>query len=99
MFSATSVTLSSSDRRAYLRRDCSLLVDCDDLEICYTAQMTNIGLGGAFLLHNESCHVGQELILTIPFKQYRDFLIIPGKVVWIIPNGAGVEFVRKSALH
>ena len=82
------------ERRTYSRRACQLCADLDDYENAYSANVLNIGLGGAFIepIAEFKPQIGQEIIMTIPFKEKEDYLIITGKVVWQRPEGLGISF-------
>jgi Tfp pilus assembly protein PilZ len=85
------------DRRRFERETCSLSVDVDDYENAYSGKLYNIGLGGAGIKAPPEArfNTGQELFLTIPYRNKEDYLIIKGKIAWQCREDIGIEFLKE----
>ena len=88
------------ERRLYNRRACQLSADLDDYENAYSANVRNIGLGGACIetIAEFKPQIGQEILMTIPFKNKEDYLIIPGIIVWQRADGLGIRFKNQDPM-
>lgn len=82
------------DRRRHERKPCNLDVDLDDYQHVCRGMVRNMGKGGAFIEADLEVrpHIGQEIYMTIPYQQQRNYLIIKAKVAWIAESGLGVSF-------
>ncbi len=89
------------DRRTYERKDCRLPADLDDYDNTYCGLIRNIGKGGAYVetAGASGTQIGREVLMTIPFKNNSNYLIIKAKVAWTRPDGVGVSFIRSQAIY
>jgi Tfp pilus assembly protein PilZ len=85
-----------SDRRMYDRTPCDLYADLDDYETSYSGYIRNLGKGGAFIETTMASEpeIGREVIMTIPFKNKPNYLIIKARVAWAGKAGMGVTFLK-----
>ena len=91
---------SESDRRVFHRQPCLLPADIDDYDNAYSGFVRNIGWGGAYVetLMPYATKIGQEVILTVPFENRADYLIIKAKVAWVQPHSVGVTFIKDHSI-
>jgi Tfp pilus assembly protein PilZ len=85
-----------SDRRMCERTPCDLYADLEDYETSYSGLILNLGKGGAFfetLMAGEP-EIGREVIMTIPFKNRANYLIIKAWIAWAGKEGLGVTFLK-----
>lgn len=84
------------DRRFSYRRHCELHVDFDDFETSCHGLVINISNGGAFIRTGEKMEMGSEMTLTIPYRNFSQYLVIKGWVTRVEPEGMGVRFKKRQ---
>lgn len=85
------------ERRLHVRKDCYFYVDVNDYHKTFTGHLRNLSLGGALMdppLHRMP-KVGQDLILTIPFRRRPDCLVIKGRISRVQSDGVGIQFLKR----
>ncbi len=89
------------ERRLYTRTNCNLPIDIDDFETTSSGTVLNLGKGGAFvqMAMVKKPEVGQELIVTIPFHNNENYLIIKARVAWTSQDGMGLSFLTQQNLN
>ncbi len=92
---ADSLFSPGRDRRFHERKTCELHVDFDDFETCCHGIVTDISKGGAFIRTGEKKEPGRKMTLTIPYRNYSQYLVIKGWVSRIEPEGMGVLFEKR----
>ena len=73
---------------ASTRRQGVLALRIQDTDALYCAYMPFIEDGGLFIPTDKSYMLGDEVLMLIHFMQEAEKLPVPGKVVWITPQGA-----------
>lgn len=70
------------ERRLHQRKNCALSITIDDYHRNYSGYLLNLSLGGALIepASHFKAKVGQELMLTIPFRKRKGFTVVKGKV-------------------
>jgi len=80
--------------RAHPRKLCSLSVCYDDVDSSHKGVMQNISLGGGFIETNDLVSIGQEIFLTIPSTNNKNFYRIKGEVVRLDQDGLAIKFIK-----
>lgn len=85
------------ERRLYERKSCTFAVDIDDYNKNYSGHLRNLSLGGAFV--EPPAHfkpkIGQELLLTIPFRKKLGYVVVKGRITRTKRNGMAVVFIKQ----
>lgn len=70
------------ERRLHERKACAMPITIDDYNRHYSGHLINLSLGGALIepATQFKAKIGQELMLTIPFRQKGGFTMVKGKV-------------------
>lgn len=92
-------TLPFGERRLHERKSCTRMVGVIDSRSSYTAHLRDLAPGGAMIeppLEIKS-HIGDELIVTIPYGLKKDQLTVKARIAWVRPHGMGVRFVNKRS--
>ena len=61
----------------------------------YTGISEDISSGGMFIKTEDSFSVGQSIIINIPLTKKQKHIKVPAEIVRVMPEGIGVEFLRK----
>lgn len=59
-----------------------------DKQALYRSYMPFVTGGGLFVPSTKEFHLGDEVFLLLTVMEFEERLPIPGKVVWITPQGA-----------
>lgn len=65
-----------------------LSLSIKDKQALYRSYMPFVQGGGLFVPSNKQFHLGDEVFLLLTVMELEERLPIPGKVVWITPQGA-----------
>jgi type IV pilus assembly protein PilZ len=66
-----------------------LSLSIPDRKALYKAYMPFVRGGGLFVPSSKKFQLGDEVFLLLTVMEFEERLPIPGKVVWITPQGAG----------
>ena len=85
------------ERRQYKRKKCFFKIELDDYHGTHSANLRDLSKSGAFVETSVDIRpfIGQELVLTIPFRRRTDQVVVKGKITRIKEDGFGVTFVKK----
>lgn len=85
------------ERRLHQRKDCAFPVTIGDQEHAYAAFVRNLSLGGALIEapDEQKLQVGQELVLTLPYRLKKDSFVVKGRIERVKASSAGVVFIRE----
>ena len=86
----------SSQRRKIARKGCQLDVSFVIVGRCYSGYVTDIGSHGAFIEAYPPPAIGDEISLSINYKDLRQPCKINGYVVRLAARGFGVAFRRNN---
>lgn len=91
-------TMPFGERRLLDRKPCSRMIGINDYQHSYAGHLRDLSVGGAFIepLEGNDPHIGQELLLTIPFGLKREHINIKAKIAWIKSRGIGVRFINNT---
>ena len=94
-----SEALIFGERRLHERKDCYFYVDVNDYHNTFTGHLRNLSLGGALMdtPNHRPPEVGQDIILTIPFRRRPDCLVIKGRISRVRPDGVGIRFLDRHS--
>lgn len=84
--------LLTIERRAFIRKSCSIPVTFATYERVYTNTIKNISQKGVFIETQRPLFVAEELMLTFSIAGFDKPLKIKGEIVQVNRNGIGVEF-------
>jgi hypothetical protein len=86
------------ERRLHQRKACAFPVTLDDRRDAYRCIIRNLSLGGALIEPppNRQPKVGQEFLITIPYRRKKDSVVIKGKIDRIDGNALGIVFLRRG---
>jgi type IV pilus assembly protein PilZ len=65
-----------------------LSLSIQDKQALYRSYMPFVTGGGLFVPSTKEFHLGDEVFLLLTVMEFEERLPIPGKVVWITPQGA-----------
>ena len=84
------------ERRLHQRKSCALSITIDDYKRNYSGYLINLSLGGALIepASQFKAKIGQELMLTIPFRKKNGFTMVKGKVTRTRNERIVVMFMR-----
>ena len=88
--------LLTIERRAFIRKSCSLPVTFATYDRVYTNTIKNISQKGVFIETQRPLFVAEELMLTFSIAGFEKPLKIKGEIVQVNRNGIGVEFKDMS---
>lgn len=88
--------LLTKERRAFIRKSCSIPVTYSTYDRVYTNTIKNISQKGVFIESQRPLFVGEELILSFSMDGFDKPLKINGEIVQVNRSGIGVEFKNMS---
>lgn len=88
--------LLTVEKRAYIRKSCSIPVSFATYDRVYTDTIKNISQRGVFIETQHPLFVGEEIILTFSITGFDKSLKIKGEIVQVNRNGIGIEFKDMS---
>ena len=88
--------LLTVERRAFIRKSCSIPVTFSTYDRVYTNTIKNISQKGVFIETQRPLFVAEELMLTFSIAGFDKPLKIKGEIVQVNRNGIGVEFKYMS---
>ena len=88
--------LLTKERRAFIRKSCSIPVTYSTYDRVYTNTIKNISQKGVFIETQRPLFVGEELILSFSMDGFDKPLKINGEIVQVNRSGIGVEFKNMS---
>ncbi len=86
------VPLLGEKRREHVRKPYIVAVDYETENGSYHGYIMDISVGGVFIETNESLTIGQELLLSLSFRNLQKPFKVTGKVVRKTPQGVGMKF-------
>ena len=86
------------ERRLHQRKTCAFAITLTDRRRAHRVMLRNLSLGGALIdtPPDRPLRVGQELIITIPYRLRKDSIRIKGRVGRIDNSAMGVVFLKKA---
>jgi len=84
------------ERRAFIRKTCSIPVSYATYDRVYSNIIKNISQKGVFIETQRPLFVGEELILSFSITGFGTPLKIKGEIVQVSRSGIGVEFKNMS---
>ncbi len=84
------------ERRAFIRKTCSIPVSYATYDRVYSNTIKNISQKGVFIETQRPLFVGEELILSFSITGFGTPLKIKGEIVQVSRSGIGVEFKNMS---
>ena len=84
------------ERRAFVRKKCSIPVSYATYDRVYSNTIKNISQKGVFIETQRPLFVGEELILSFSMSGFGRPLKIKGEIVQVSRSGIGVEFKNMS---
>jgi Tfp pilus assembly protein PilZ len=84
------------ERRAFIRKKCSIPVSYATYDRVYSNTIKNISQKGVFIETQRPLFVGEELILSFSISGFGRPLKIKGEIVQVSRSGIGVEFKNMS---
>lgn len=71
------------ERRLYQRKACTFAVDINDYTKIYSCNLRDLSLGGALVEYPSTFKpkLGQELLLTIPYRQKIGHVMVKGEII------------------
>ena len=84
------------ERRAFIRKSCSIPVSYATYDRVYSNTIKNISQRGVFIETKRPLFVGEELIMSFSMKGFGKALKVKGKIVQVSRSGIGVEFKNMS---
>ena len=88
--------LLTKERRAFIRKSCSIPVSYATYDRVYTNIIKNISQKGVFVETQRPLFVGEELILSFSMAGFGKPLKVKGEIVQVNRSGIGVEFKNTS---
>ena len=88
--------LLTKERRAFIRKSCSIPVSYATYDRVYTNIIKNISQKGVFIETQRPLFVGEELILSFSMADFGKPLKVKGEIVQVNRSGIGVEFKNTS---
>jgi Tfp pilus assembly protein PilZ len=88
--------LLTVERRAYIRKSCSIPVNYATYDRFYTDTIKNISQRGVFIVSQRPLFVGEEIVMSFSIDGFDKPLKIKGEIVQVNRNGIGVEFKDMS---
>jgi len=84
------------ERRAFIRKTCSIPVSYATYDRVYTNTIKNISQKGVFIETQRPLFVGEELIISFSMAGFGKPLKVKGEIVQVSRSGIGVEFKNMS---
>ena len=84
------------ERRAFIRKTCSIPVSYATYDRVYSNTIKNISQKGVFIETKRPLFVGEELILSFSMPGFGKPLKVKGEIVQVSRSGIGVEFKNMS---
>ena len=84
------------ERRAFIRKTCSIPISYATYDRVYTSTIKNISQKGVFIETKRPLFVGEELILSFSMPGFGKALKVRGEIVQVSRSGIGVEFQNMS---
>ena len=84
------------ERRAFVRKSCSIPVSYATYDRVYSNIIKNISQKGVFIETQRPLFVGEELILSFSMPGFGKPLKVKGEIVQVSRSGIGVEFKNMS---
>jgi Tfp pilus assembly protein PilZ len=84
------------ERRAFIRKTCSIPVSYATYDRVYSNIIKNISQKGVFIETQRPLFVGEELILSFSMPGFGKPLKVKGEIVQVSRSGIGVEFKNMS---
>jgi Tfp pilus assembly protein PilZ len=84
--------LLTVERRAYIRKSCSITVSYATYDHYYTDTITNISQKGIFIESQRPLFVGEEIAMSFSMEGFDKPVKIKGEIVQVNRIGIGVEF-------
>ena len=88
--------LLTKERRAFIRKSCSIPVSYATYDRVYTNIIKNISQKGVFIETQRPLFVGEELVLSFSMAGFGKPLKVKGEIVQVNRSGIGVEFKNTS---
>jgi Tfp pilus assembly protein PilZ len=88
--------LLTKEKRAFIRKSCSIPVSYATYDRVYTNIIKNISQKGVFIETQRPLFVGEELILSFSMAGFGKPLKVKGEIVQVSRSGIGVEFKNTS---
>ena len=84
------------ERRAFVRKSCSIPVSYATYDRVYSNTIKNISQRGVFIETKRPLFVGEELVMSFSMKGFGKPLKVKGEIVQVSRSGIGVEFKKVS---
>ena len=84
------------ERRAFIRKKCSIPVSYATYDRVYSNTIKNISQKGVFIETQRPLFVGEELIMSFSMAGFGKPLKVKGEIVQVSRSGIGVEFKSMS---
>jgi Tfp pilus assembly protein PilZ len=84
------------ERRAFIRKTCSIPVSYATYDRVYSNTIKNISQKGVFIETQRPLFVGEELIMSFSMPGFGKPLKVKGEIVQVSRIGIGVEFKSMS---
>ena len=84
------------ERRAFVRKSCSIPVSYATYDRVYSNIIKNISQKGVFIETQRPLFVGEELVMSFSMKGFGKPLKVKGEIVQVSRSGIGVEFKNMS---
>ena len=84
------------ERRAFIRKSCSIPVSYATYDRVYSNTIKNISQKGVFIETQRPLFVGEELTLSFSMPGFGKPLKVKGEIVQVSRSGIGVEFKNVS---
>ena len=84
------------ERRAFIRKTCSIPVSYATYDRVYSNIIKNISQKGVFIETKRPLFVGEELILSFSMSGFSKPFKVKGEIVQVTRTGIGVEFKKMS---
>ena len=84
------------ERRAFIRKKCSIPVSYATYDRVYSNTIKNISQKGVFIETQRPLFVGEELIMSFATAGFGKTLKVKGEIVQVSRSGIGVEFKNMS---
>lgn len=84
--------LLTVERRAYIRKSCSITVSYATYDRYYTDTIKNISQKGIFIETQRPLFVGEEIAMSFSMEGFEKPIKIKGEIVQVNRSGIGVEF-------
>jgi Tfp pilus assembly protein PilZ len=84
------------ERRAFIRKSCSIPVSYATYDRVYSNTIKNISQKGVFIETQRPLFVGEELVMSFSMKGFGKPLKVKCEIVQVSRSGIGVEFKSMS---